>query len=165
VSVSPCYIGLGSNLGDPIAQAQQAIASLRQLPESRLLACSSLYRSAPVLQAGMPPQPDYINAVAVLETCLPPHSLLDQLQQIEAAQGRQRGDERWLPRTLDLDILLYGQWTCAEACLTVPHPRLTERLFVLYPLYECAPDLVLPDGRRLRDILQQCPPQEITRLP
>lgn len=146
------YIGLGSNLDDPVQQLHLALASLAKLPHSRLAGCSRYYRSAPL---GPQDQPDYINAVAALDTTLEPDPLLDALQAIEAAQGRVRA-RRWGPRTLDLDLLLYGDEVLVTQRLTVPHPGLGERNFVLYPLYELAPDLVLPDGHVLRDLVARC---------
>jgi len=146
------YIGLGSNLDDPVQQLHRAWAALAQLPQTQRVACSRFYRSAPL---GPQDQPDYVNAVAALDTTLAPAALLDALQAIEAAQGRMRL-RRWGPRTLDLDLLLYGSETLATPRLTVPHPGLAERNFVLYPLAELAPGLVLPDGRALADLLAQC---------
>jgi len=137
-------IGLGSNLGEPERQLRQAVAALAALPESRLLAVSSLYRNPPM---GPADQPDYLNAVALLETGLAPQALLDALQAIERAQGRLRDGTRWGPRTLDLDLLLYGEHSIDSARLQVPHPGLTARAFVLGPLAEIAPGLALPDGR------------------
>jgi 2-amino-4-hydroxy-6-hydroxymethyldihydropteridine diphosphokinase len=168
------YIGLGSNLNDPEQQLQQACRALRNLPQSRLLSCSSLYGSHPLLLEGESTevedvtesaQPDYINAVAVLETHLEPLVLLDALQAIEVAQGRDRSGPRWGARTLDLDILLYGQLTLDIPRLCVPHPGLAEREFVLYPLYQIAPQLVMPNGQRLKDQVAECPLRGLQRLP
>lgn len=146
------YIGLGSNLDDPAGQLCQAVTALARLPGTRLAACSRFYRSAPL---GPQDQPDYVNAVAALDTELAPDVLLDALQVIETAQGRVRL-RRWGPRTLDLDILLYGDSVLATPRLSVPHPGLAERGFVLYPLAELAPDLMLPDGRALAELLAKC---------
>ncbi|PKM43427.1 MAG: 2-amino-4-hydroxy-6-hydroxymethyldihydropteridine diphosphokinase [Gammaproteobacteria bacterium HGW-Gammaproteobacteria-1] len=146
------YIGLGSNLDDPAQQLRRALEALAQLPQTRLAGCSRFYRSAPL---GPQDQPDYINAVAALDTALEAEALLDALQAIEAAQGRVRL-RRWGPRTLDLDLLLYGRETLTTPRLTVPHPGLAERNFVLYPLADLAPEMVLPDGRALTDLLKQC---------
>ena len=154
------YIGIGSNLADPIAQIRQAVQSLDTLPRTRCVACSSLYRSKPL---GPADQPDYLNAVAALKTMLPAMELLARLQAIETAQGRVR-TIRWGPRPLDLDILLYSDRQFSEPRLTVPHPRLRERAFVLYPLRELAPDLRLPDGTTLAELLEQCPPWELERV-
>jgi 2-amino-4-hydroxy-6-hydroxymethyldihydropteridine diphosphokinase len=156
------YIGLGSNLNEPKAQLLRAIEALRQLPQSRLTAVSHLYRSAPMGPTG---QPDYINAVAMFDTCLSPLSLLDALQGIEKAQGRVRSAERWGPRTLDLDLLLYGAQVIDSERLTVPHPGLGERNFVLYPLSELSPELVLPDGRSMGRLLAACSTEGLERLP
>lgn len=156
------FIGLGSNLEAPVAQVRRAIAALRQLPQTRLTAISHLYRSTPMGPAG---QPDYINAVAMLDTRLEPLELLDALQAIEHDQGRVRGAERWGPRTLDLDLLLYGTECIASERLQVPHPGLGERNFVLYPLAELSPELVLPDGRSMRQLLAATPREGLERLP
>ena len=149
-----CYIGLGANLAQPLAQLQQAVTALRLLPASQLVAVSSFYGSKPM---GPQDQPDYVNAVAALDTELPAEALLDALQQIEQQQGRQRKDERWGPRTLDLDILLYGDDIINSERLTVPHYGLKQREFVLYPLAEIAPNLSLPDGTVLSSLLEQVP--------
>ena len=154
------YIGLGSNLNGPIGQVRQALEALRTLPHTRLKACSPLYRSRPL---GPPGQADYINAVADIDTKLPALELLTALQWLENRQGRVRA-ERWGPRTLDLDILLYGDLLLDDPRLTIPHPRLPERAFVLYPLRDIAPQLRLPDGRDLDVLLGNCPPWELERL-
>ena len=133
------WIGLGANLGDRTAALRTALAALAALPGTRLLRVSSLYRSAPVDAGG----PDYLNAVAEIATQLPPHDLLAALQAIEHAAGRER-PYRNAPRTLDLDILLYGDLRLDSATLMLPHPRLHERAFVLLPLAELAPERVLP---------------------
>src|SRR5690606_11032591 len=132
------YIGLGSNLDDPLAQVQRALERLAQLPDTQLIGQSRLYRSAPVGPEG---QPDYINAVACLNTTLAPETLLDQLQHLEHQQGRVRS-LRWGPRTLDLDILLYDALVLQTPRLTLPHPEMINRNFVLHPLSELAPDLI-----------------------
>ncbi len=150
----PAYLGLGSNLEEPAAQLQRAVDAISALPESRLERVSSLYRSAAV---GPGEQPDYLNAVLCLATTLSPLALLDALQAIETAQGRVR-TIRWGPRTLDLDILLYGEQSISEPRLRVPHPAMFERNFVLYPLLQLAgPNLVLPDGTELGTLVAQCP--------
>ena len=148
-----CFIGLGSNLDEPLKQVSDALRELAQLPQTKLLRHSQLFRSDPVGPAG---QPDYINAVAEIETELTPIQLLDQLQAIEQAHQRRR-IVHWGPRTLDLDILLVNSETIATERLKVPHPYMHEREFVLYPLAQIAPDLKLPDGRRLEQLLEQCP--------
>lgn len=152
--MNTCYIGIGSNLGDPIAQAKQAITALKDISDSRLVSVSSLYASKPM---GPSDQPDYVNAVAMLETSLEPLALLDALQHIEQTQGRVRKAERWGPRTLDLDILLISDLTIEQPRLTVPHYGMREREFVLYPLLEIAPKLVLPDGTALEQLTTECP--------
>jgi len=153
------FIGLGSNLQNPRKQLEHALQALARLPESRLTATSALYQSRPV----GPPQPDYLNAVACLHTALTPLTLLDQLQSIEDAQGRER-KERWGPRTLDLDLLLYDDQKLALPRLQLPHPELAQRPFVLYPLADIAPDLTLPGGDSLQDLLQTCPHEGLQRL-
>jgi 2-amino-4-hydroxy-6-hydroxymethyldihydropteridine diphosphokinase len=152
------YIGLGSNLVDPVRQVRSAFEALAHLPETQKITQSSLYRNSPL----GPPQPDYINAVAALRTRLSPHALLQGLQTIEQQQGRIRGPQRWGPRTLDLDLLLYDDYHLQDPVLTLPHPGLYERPFVLYPLYECAPHLVLPNGQRLQTFIQSIPSHWIT---
>lgn len=160
------YVALGSNLGGPLGQVRRARAALGRLPETELVACSALYRSPPL---GPPGQPDYINAVAGLRTRLAAGALLRALQGIEAAQGRVRprceggsGRERaararWQARKLDLDLLLYGDAEIDEAHLKVPHPRMHERAFVLYPLHEIAPHLRVPGHGSLAGLLEQVP--------
>jgi len=155
------YIALGSNLENPREQLEHALRALHNLEHSTLLRCSSAYRSTAV---GPGDQPDYLNAVAILETTLAAHGLLSELQAIESAQGRTR-NERWGPRTLDLDLLLYGDDTIDTPTLTVPHPRLHERDFVLYPLREISDtNLVLPDGRDLNSLIAQLPGTSLTRI-
>lgn len=149
-----CYIGLGANLIEPVAQLQAAVTALGQLPETWLVQVSRFYSSKPM---GPQDQPDYVNAVAALDTRLTPLALLRALQQIELAHGRQRKAERWGPRTLDLDILLFGMQQIDHPELTVPHYGMQLREFVLYPLAELAPDLILPDGVALQSLLQQVP--------
>ncbi len=160
-STATAYIGLGSNLDEPRAQIRTALRALAALPDSRVAACSSLYRSRPM---GPQAQPDFINAVARLETALTPHDLLDRLQQIELDQRRQRDGERWGPRTLDLDVLLYDNEIITSPRLTVPHYGLRERNFVLYPLQEIVPDLVLPDGSTLTSLLEHCPANGLEKI-
>lgn len=138
--MTTAYIGLGSNLDDPVRHVETALAELDRLPHTRVVRRSSLHRTAPV---GYADQPDFINAVAELETDLPPERLLDELQALEARHGRVRSF-RNAPRTLDLDLLLYGDLILETERLTVPHPRMRERAFVLEPLREIAPDLEIP---------------------
>ena len=154
------YVALGSNLDDPLAQVHRAAARLDTIPETHVVAVSPLYRSEPV---GPGRQPHYINAVAALDTALSPLALLHCLQAIEAEQGRERR-ERWGPRTLDLDLLLAGdlQWDDDE--LALPHPRLAERAFVLYPLYDISPQLRLPNGQSLASLLATVPPTGLERI-
>lgn len=142
------YIGLGSNLDDPEAQIERAIRRLGSIPQSRVAARSSLYRSAPF---GPVEQPDFINAVAALSTRLSGRRLLEELKHLEEELGRRPG-ERWGPRLIDLDLLVYGTDTINEDGLTVPHPGIGERNFVLLPLREIAPDLVVPGLGRLAGI-------------
>lgn len=144
------YLALGSNLADPLHQVRSALDALAAIPQSRLIACSSLYRTPPY---GPPDQPDYLNAAVALDTELSPEALLDHTQRIELEQGRVRKDHRWGPRTLDLDIMLFGNLTLATTRLTVPHYDMHNRAFMLLPLREIAPDLCLPDGTRIADLL------------
>ena len=156
------YIGLGSNLAEPRRQLRSALDALTRIPDTQLAAVSSLYLSDPL---GPPDQPRYHNAVAALNTSLPPLALLDALQAIELAHGRQRKAERWGPRTLDLDILLFGDRLISDARLTVPHYHMHARAFVLYPLAEIAPDgLQLADGRSLAALVASCPYEGLERL-
>lgn len=141
------YIGLGSNLLSPMQQVRQAISELAQLAESQFYAVSRIYRSRPM---GPADQPDYINAVVALDTRLTPPALLDALQAIENRHGRKRGAVQWGPRTLDLDLLLFGDAVINEPRLTVPHPGMYERSFVLRPLADIVPSLVLPGGQSLK---------------
>lgn len=134
------YVALGANLDDPATTVRAAFAALANLPDSRIVHCSSLYRTAPV---GIADQPEFINAVAELETSLAPEALLDALLEIEQRFGRIRA-ERNGPRTLDLDLLLYDDQCVDLPRLTLPHPRLHLRAFVLQPLAEIAPDLEIP---------------------
>lgn len=156
------YIGLGSNLAEPRQQLRGALGALARIPGSQLAAVSSLYLSDPL---GPPDQPRYNNAVAALDTSLSPLTLLDALQAIEQAQGRERKAERWGPRTLDLDILLFGNRLISEPRLTVPHYHMHARAFVLYPLAEIAPaELELPDNRTLAALIEACPFVGLERL-
>ncbi len=152
------YVGLGSNLADPAEQLREAIKAMGLIPQSSLAGVSSFYVSDSLL----PGQPRYTNAVAALDTSLPPLALLDALQGIENDQGRERL-ERWGPRTLDLDILLFGDRLIDEPRLKVPHYQMQARAFVLYPLAELAPGITLADGRALNDLLAQCPFEGLER--
>ncbi|SOD41044.1 2-amino-4-hydroxy-6-hydroxymethyldihydropteridinediphosphokinase [Nitrosovibrio sp. Nv4] len=158
-TVSQAYIGLGSNLNDPVSQVRRAFDELAGLPSSRLLAYSSLYRSAPL---GRIDQPDFINAVARIETALPPYDLLKALLDIEHGHGRVR-DYVNAPRTLDLDILTYGDLRCNGDCLILPHPRMHQRAFVLQPLSEIAPDFRIPGLGAIAELLATCEGQQVER--
>ncbi|AKJ97912.1 2-amino-4-hydroxy-6-hydroxymethyldihydropteridine pyrophosphokinase [Pseudomonas chlororaphis] len=154
------YIGMGSNLAEPAEQLRSALQALAQLPDTELAGVSSFYQSDSLL----PGQPRYTNAVAALDSHLAPLDLLDALQAIETGQGRERL-ERWGPRTLDLDILLFGDRLIDEPRLKVPHYHMQARAFVLYPLAELAPaELRLADGRLLQDLLAACPFEGLERL-
>ena len=146
------YVGVGSNLDDPRTHVLQALNALDRLPHTRLVKRSSLYRSAPLGHAA---QPDFINAVAQLETGLPAERLLAELQEIEARHGRTRSFPN-APRTLDLDVLLYGELSLDLPNLKIPHPRMHERAFVLQPLMEVAPQLQLS--------FAACANQEVERI-
>lgn len=148
------YIALGSNLKNPVQQITNAIAALQNLPHTQFILASQLYSSAPL---GPQEQADFINAVATLQTTLTAPVLLQHLLTIENQQGRKRDGVRWGARTLDLDLLLYGNEIINTPELTVPHPGIKTREFVLYPLAEIAPDLVLPTGETVGDLLAQCP--------
>lgn len=156
-----CFVALGANLGDPVLTVKAALVALRDLPQSELVAASSLYRTAPV---GLRHQPDFINAVVEMTTVLPAPSFLAQLFAIEARFGRQRSVSN-APRTLDLDLLLYGDEVSAHAQLTLPHPRLHERAFVLAPLAEIAPGLHIPGLGSVSELLARCTGQRIECLP
>lgn len=152
------YIGLGGNLADPVQQVISALDELGSIPQSQLAGCSCLYRSAPI---GPRDQPDYINAVAAIDTPLDAKILLHYLQEIERRHGRVRDGERWGPRTLDLDLLLYGNEIFSDGELTLPHPRAHQRAFVLVPLYSIAPDVMIPGKGKVVDLLQACRSQHI----
>ncbi len=154
------FIALGSNLADPAAQVRAGFDALAALPGARLTARSSLYRSAP---AGYAEQPDFINAVAALETSLAPRALLDALLAIELSHGRVR-EFLNAPRTLDLDVLLYGELQLHEHGLTLPHPRMHERAFVLLPLAEIAPRCVIPGRGAVIDLLRTVDTTGVRRL-
>ncbi len=155
------YVGLGSNLDEPVAHVQRALAQLGAIPGTHLLAASSLYRTAPL---GPQDQPDFINAVACLRTALSPRGLLDELQQLEAAHRRVREGPHWGPRTLDLDILLYGDLRLDEPELRIPHPGIATRAFVLKPLQELTADLIIPGLGSLEALLATCPPWRLEVL-
>ena len=152
------YVGLGANLDQPAVHVRTALVELSELPETVRVGHSRLYRSPPM---GPADQPDYVNAVAVLDTGLAPRDLLRGLQAIEARHGRVRGQERWGPRTLDLDLLIFGEWRSADPALTVPHPGIADRPFVLWPLLEVAPDLRVPGLSTVRDLARGLAPLEL----
>ena len=158
--VKRAYIGLGSNLADPRGQILKAFAELGKLPQTRLLSRSSLYRSAPVGYAG---QPDFINAVAEIATALGAHELLASLLDMEHRHGRVR-EFRNAPRVLDLDILLYDDLSCHENGLTLPHPRMHERAFVLRPLHEIAPGRIIGGHGPVGECLEKCAGQRVERM-
>ena len=166
MSVAPAapvtaYVALGSNLENPRRQLQAGFDALARLPHTRLVAQSPLYRSAPV---GYADQPDFVNAVAALHTTLAPRALLDALLAIERAHGRVREFVN-APRTLDLDIALYGEQVVEEAGLSVPHPRMHERAFVLVPLVQIAPDARVPGRGRVHELLAGVDVSSVSRLP
>jgi len=158
--VTLAYIGIGSNLDDPRGQVLAAFEELDRLPHTRLVKRSSLYRSAPV---GYAAQPDFVNAVAELETALPAERLLVELQAIEARHARTRSFPN-APRTLDLDLLMVGGAQLASARLTLPHPRMHERAFVLKPLLEISPDAEIPGRGPARAFLDACRDQDAHRM-
>lgn len=155
------FIALGSNLDDPLAQIDAALKALSRLPDTKLLRSSPLYRNKAV---GPGNQPEFINAVAELATTLDPYALLDAVQDIEAAQGRVREAKRWETRVIDLDILLYGERQVQDDRLTLPHPELYRRRFVLQPLNDIAPDLEIPGRGPLQELLRRAPVHEMTRV-
>ena len=160
------YIGLGSNLEDPQNQLRRAFADIDNLPDTRVVARSSLYRSAPIGcpdQPDMTSQPDFVNAVAKVATKLTPQALLQALLRIEHQHGRER-TVRNAPRTLDLDVLLYDELRLHEHGLTIPHPQMHLRAFVLRPLLEIAPDIVIPGVGLARQALQACRDQVLERI-
>lgn len=157
--ISQVFIALGSNLEDPVFQIRKAFDELARLPTSRLLACSSLYRSAPV---GRYDQPDFINAVVQIETSLSPRDLLKALLEIEQSHGRIRRLPND-PRTLDLDMLMYDELKCNGQNLTLPHPRMHQRAFVLEPLMEIAQDCYIPDHGTVVELLAACAEQQLER--
>ena len=159
--MSLAYVGIGSNLLDPAAQVKSALAELARLPRSRLLKASSLYRTSPV---GHTEQPDFVNAVAALETSLKPAELLAELQKIETQHGRQRSFKD-APRSLDLDLLLFDEIIQATADLKLPHPRMHQRAFVLKPLLEIAPGIAIPGVGPAAARLPQIADQQVERIP
>ncbi len=155
------YLGLGSNLANPALQITSARIAIAAIAGVEELAFSSLYRSLPM---GPQDQPDYVNAVMCIATSLPPMDFLHRLQQIENDQGRVRKTERWGARTLDLDVLVYGEQMIELPNLIVPHVGIRDRAFVLHPLYEIAPELLIPGKGNIADLLAQCPMNGLKRL-
>ncbi|HWI13107.1 MAG TPA: 2-amino-4-hydroxy-6-hydroxymethyldihydropteridine diphosphokinase [Burkholderiales bacterium] len=160
MSTVTAYVALGSNLEDPQSQLRSGLESLSTLPATRLLRASSFYRSAPV---GYADQPDFVNAVAAIETGLSPRELLDALLAIERRHGRVREFAN-APRTLDLDIVAYGARTIDEPGLAIPHPRMHQRAFVVVPLAEIAPDAVIPGRGTARQLAALVDAASVTRL-
>lgn len=160
MNTTDAYVGLGSNLADPLQQLASAIASLAALPETTLVAQSPFYASRPM---GPQDQPDFINGAVQLRTALSPLALLDELQRIEQEQGRLRL-QHWGPRTLDLDLLLYGCDVIDNERLTVPHRELSNRDFVLQPLLDLDPSLHTPEGISLISLRQRCPDNGLRQL-
>lgn len=160
MSTVTAYVALGSNLEDPQRQLRSGLESLAALPATRLLRASSFYRSAPV---GYADQPDFVNAVAAIETGLSPRGLLDALLAVERRHGRVR-EFLNAPRTLDLDIVAYGDRTIDEPGLAVPHPRMHERAFVMVPLAEIAPDAAIPGRGSVRELAARVDAASVTRL-
>jgi 2-amino-4-hydroxy-6-hydroxymethyldihydropteridine diphosphokinase len=158
--VPHAVIGLGANLGDPVAQLRAAIAAIGALPQTRVLAVSSFYRTAPV---GFLDQPDFVNAAVAVDTALAPRALLEGLAAVERAAGRERTFKD-APRLIDLDVLLYDERVVDEPGLAIPHPRLHERAFALAPLVEVAPDAVVPGHGRAADLLARCAGQKVARI-
>lgn len=157
--VQPAWVGLGSNLGQPVTQVQRAFRELAALPGTRLLRRSALFGSPPM---GPQDQPDYINAVALLETELSPRELLNALKRIEQVHERQP-TRHWGERTLDLDLLVYGNAVLEEPGLTVPHPGIPQRAFVLYPLVEVSPELDVPGFGPVAALLSALPLEAVAR--
>jgi 2-amino-4-hydroxy-6-hydroxymethyldihydropteridine diphosphokinase len=158
--VTVAFVGLGANLGEPQRQVQQAFRELDAIAHTRVVRTSSLYRSEPL---GLADQPRFVNAVAQVETGLPAGRLLAELQAVEARHGRSRSFAN-APRTLDLDLLLFGNVVIDTASLQVPHPRMHERAFVLLPLLEIAPDVAIPGQGPARLLLEKCTNQGVEKL-
>jgi 2-amino-4-hydroxy-6-hydroxymethyldihydropteridine diphosphokinase len=157
------YVGFGSNLDNPAEQIRAALAAVADMPGTTLLSASSLYSSSPM---GPQDQPDYINAVAELETVFTPQQLLAELLRIEREAGRNRENAlHWGPRVLDLDLLVYADQQISEPYLTVPHPGIAERSFVVLPLFEIAPDLQIPGVATVRSLAQSIDSAGLRRLP
>ncbi len=147
------YVALGSNLGDPAQQLRDAVAALKKLPNTSVVRCSPLYETEPM---GPQDQPNFVNAVCELDTSLAPHDLLLQLQAIEVEQGRKPQNLRWGARLIDLDILTFGEQQIDSIDLTIPHPGIADRSFVLYPLADLAPELQIPGVGKVIALRQHC---------
>jgi 2-amino-4-hydroxy-6-hydroxymethyldihydropteridine diphosphokinase len=158
----PAYVALGSNLDDPAIQVERAFAALAGLPGTHLVLRSRAYRSPPL---GPADQPDFVNAVAALLTVLEPHALLHELKSLEAALGRAAPSLRWGPRRIDLDLLMHGGARVADDRLTLPHPGIAERAFVLRPWAEIAPDVLVPGLGRVRRLLERVDATTVHPLP
>ena len=159
--MTTAFLGLGSNLDDPVRQVSQACVEIAAIEKVSLIRTSGLYQSSPMGPAN---QPDYINAVAEIATSLTPTDLLVELQAIEKLHGRVRSAQRWSARTLDLDILLFGEKVINSASLVIPHLGLYERAFVLYPLFEIAPHLVVPGRGTIAELVQNCERGSLIRV-
>jgi 2-amino-4-hydroxy-6-hydroxymethyldihydropteridine diphosphokinase len=155
------YVGLGSNLEDPVAQVLEAVEELEMIPDSILVSRSSLYRGKPM---GLADQPDYVNAVVAMDTLLSAGSFLQELTRIEDLQGRVRDGEKWGPRIIDLDLLMYGKQKINTPDLTVPHPGMHERDFVIIPLSELAGDVNIPGQGRLTALINKCENHSLRKL-
>lgn len=161
MQAADAYIGLGSNLSDPQQQVATALQELNSIPDTCLVEASSLYVSKPM---GPSDQPDYINAVAKISTSLTPQALLKALQDIEQTHQRQRKDERWGPRTLDLDIILFADEQIETKTLQIPHYGVAEREFVLIPLQELQADLIIPGKGAVEGLIEQLPPYKLSKI-
>lgn len=155
------YIGLGGNIGDSEAILSEAIVEIRQTGQIEIVQCSDFYRTSPI---GYDQQNEFVNAVCEIRTRIDAIALLHVLQGIESNAGRDRTGPRWGPRTLDIDLLLYGELQLATPELTLPHPRMYERAFVLYPLRDIAPGLVVPGAGPVDQLAKACAGQQIRRL-
>jgi 2-amino-4-hydroxy-6-hydroxymethyldihydropteridine diphosphokinase len=155
------YIGIGSNLDDPVRQVKEALEELDTIPDSVVIDQSSLYGSKPM---GAADQPDYVNAVTALDTLLSPVELLQALQKIEQRLGRERGGEKWGARVIDLDLLLYGKKTISTDTLTIPHPGMHERDFVIIPLAEIAGNISIPGKGQLSTLIAACENHSVKKL-
>jgi len=162
-TVVTAYIGLGSNLADPLLQVEMLMKALADLPGTRRVQCSALYRSAPV--GDVTEQPDFVNAACRLDTTATASELMRALLALENERGRVRDGRKGGPRVVDLDLLLYGDSVLQTPDLVIPHPRMHERAFVLYPLHELDPGLVIPGQGPVATLLARCGGQVVERLP